>query len=434
MPASQEFDPLAGRSSLRAGLNLLGIERLALTIYNTAFPSLSEEELGCGSPYSHGGHAFMRFAHELGFDTLILGPQGQTHATQRSPYAGCAFFRNLLAVAPLPLTSPRLNLLSQTHLQRLVRGAPVSQGGAALDRVDFAYAWNSARGLLDGAVAGLSQASEALVPMQAAFRTYVQEQLTTGSWLERGCLFSALAETRGTDDWARWPEADRHLYRDVEASRGGKRISGLLQSLKKPVEQAALGQFLLQWQHSDLEREARSLGLALWTEVNASLLPQSLQDAWAYGEHLPSLQSRIQHWQDHFDGVQVVDVENSGTAKFVSTTAVDEPPVWSRAASAQSAEEEAAKTFAAGHTHVAVLFTDLFGLKDSYAGSTAPAEARFALRVPADYARTYPANARATAALDLRRVVALALRSKVHNNASSALATALMAEAAHAPF
>lgn len=413
-------------SALRSALDLLGVKRLALTIYNTAFPSLTEEELGCGSPFSHGGHAFMRFAHELGFDTLILGPQGQTRPQEPSPYAASAFGRNLLSLAPLPLTSPRVGLLSPTHLQRLVRGAPVGQGGAALDQVDFAYAWNSAQGLLDGALAGLAQASDGLVPLQSAFRAYVQEQLTPGSWLERASLYTALTDTHGTDDSQRWPSADQALYADRSSANRGKRIQSLMQSMKKAVERHAFGQFLLELQHQDLAREAQSLGLALWAEVNASNAPQHPQDRWAYGAALPPLAERIQHWQSTFDGVQSINVNDPRASTFSCTTALNQPSVWDRATHALLPEEEAAKAFCTGNAHVAVLFTDLFGLKATYDGT----HARFSARVPAGYARTYPVAARAQTALDLRRVVAFALRSKFHSEASASMADVLMAEAA----
>ena len=79
-----------------AALQALGIERLVLAIHDVSFPSRPEEDVGRGSPYSAGGHDFLAFVRELGFDGVQLGPQGQTSPGNASPYDGSVFSKSVL--------------------------------------------------------------------------------------------------------------------------------------------------------------------------------------------------------------------------------------------------------------------------------------------------------------------------------------------------
>src|SRR5688572_14634305 len=83
---------------VRDGLRELGIERLVLSIHHVSFPA-SDDDLGHGSPASARGRAFLRFAAELGFTGVALGPAGIVTAGNPSPYDGTLFARNPMAIA-----------------------------------------------------------------------------------------------------------------------------------------------------------------------------------------------------------------------------------------------------------------------------------------------------------------------------------------------
>lgn len=88
-----------------------------------------------------------------------------------------------------------------------------------------------------------------------------------------------------------------------------------------------------------------------------------------------------------------------------------------------------ADLFASRAQNVSVFFSDLFGLKESYNQPGTISEDNWSLRVPATYQRLYPIQATRGMALDLPRVLAMALRARggAESGDRAALADALMA-------
>src|SRR4051812_25839018 len=91
------------RSLVRRALEALGIRRLLLGVHDAALPGNPADDAGRGAPLSLGGLEFLRFAHDLGFDGIQLGPQGRTTEIDASPYDGTLFSRNPLSLALGPL-------------------------------------------------------------------------------------------------------------------------------------------------------------------------------------------------------------------------------------------------------------------------------------------------------------------------------------------
>ena len=65
---------ISERELVRAALDALGIRRLALAVHDAALPGDPGDDVGRGAPLSKGGLAFLRFAADLGFDAVQLGP------------------------------------------------------------------------------------------------------------------------------------------------------------------------------------------------------------------------------------------------------------------------------------------------------------------------------------------------------------------------
>src|SRR5512140_3843481 len=99
-----------------------------LSVHDASFPGLDGEDIGRGSPSSFGGRAFLRFAAELGFTGVQLGPQGRTSPINASPYDGTLFAKSPLSVALGPLASEDAwqGLLAQEALTAAVSGRPRS--------------------------------------------------------------------------------------------------------------------------------------------------------------------------------------------------------------------------------------------------------------------------------------------------------------------
>jgi hypothetical protein len=392
------------RAQVREALALLGIGRLALRLANASFPSLVEEDIGCGSPYSHGGRAFVRFIHDLGFDTLVLAPQGQTRPSQPSPYVASVFSRSLLSLAALPLSTPRVGLVSPQHVQRLVAGSPARHGGAKRNSVDFPYAWNGVLGLLEGALGALDQSSEEL---KETFRRFVDSTLLHGSWLQRDALFYALTQTHVTEDIRRWPELDQTLFGvgHVKPEAQLRRIHTKIASHRRLVESYCFGQFLLRQQHEALHAETRSLGLALFAETNDNSQAIDPADCWAYGTQMPSQEIRLAHLLDGFDGLIPGGIDTSND--WVEVTAGDLP----------LAEQ------------LVIPFEMMFPNTDQNEAHQGDSACSWSTRVPENYAQQYPRQARQGVALDLRQILASALRKHDQRPQADDLARALERDA-----
>lgn len=108
------------RERVREALRLLGKERLALGVHDACFPCDPSEDLGRGSPYGGLARDLLRYAAELGFDTLQLGPQGEQSADNSSPYDSAAFARNALSLSLGRLVEQ--GLLRDETRERLTRG------------------------------------------------------------------------------------------------------------------------------------------------------------------------------------------------------------------------------------------------------------------------------------------------------------------------
>src|SRR4029077_17894409 len=104
-------------------------------------PSLPEEDTGRGSPYSRGGSGFVDFCLGLGFNALLLGPQGQTAADNPSPYDGAIFSRSPAALSLLALTEAEQGeLLTLDEVKALIlshsRPRKAGEGGPEVERTD----------------------------------------------------------------------------------------------------------------------------------------------------------------------------------------------------------------------------------------------------------------------------------------------------------
>lgn len=215
---------------LRDALRALGIERFALGIHDSCFPGAAGEDIGRGTPNGAGARDFLRFARELGFDTIQLGPQGETTEINASPYDGSVFVRSSLSIALGPLVER--GLLSEETLRRVVV--------EPTDRTDHRHACRAMRAVLDEAV---SRSSE---PRKKA---------------DQWAVFEAMTEANGGRDFTEWE------VNSVPSIRVMKR--------------AMLAQSLAHEQHEATRAEAHALGLELFADLQVGW---SRRDLWAFGD------------------------------------------------------------------------------------------------------------------------------------------------------
>ena len=258
------------REPVLAALRALGIGRLVLAIHDVSFPSREDEDIGRGSPYARGGHDFLAFVRELGFDGVQLGPQGQTSPGNASPYDGSAFSKNILSIALTELATPRFaRVLDEATVATAVRGTPPGDS-----RAHYTYAFATQTRALATAAANLRERAAGGDGEAAALAARVAAFATQSEWLAHDARFEAFAVVNGTDDWRRWPEGDRLA--------SPARIAEVEQAQAAVLGAYAFGQYVLQVQHQALRERCHELGLRLYGDLQVGL---SLRDRWSR-EHL----------------------------------------------------------------------------------------------------------------------------------------------------
>lgn len=266
---------------VKEALKILGIGNFLLGIHDTAFPGLQKEDLGSGSPYSLGAARFLRFARDLGFNGIQLGPQGITTPANPSPYDGSLFSRNHLLLAPLPLTRSGWNLIDPEKLAGLIKQRPPEPS-----QVHRSFADRATQRI--GAEAGRCYRREIRGGHQSEYATlrhsYAIFRQRHADWLERDALYEILKNYYGEKNWPHWGESetarlDRQLFApppDRETA-ARKRISTLHHQYGEAIEDYCFTQYLLAEQHQALQTRCRRLGLKLFGDCQIGL---SERDAW----------------------------------------------------------------------------------------------------------------------------------------------------------
>jgi len=258
---------------VRQALAVLGVRRFVLAIHDQSFPSRVDEDLGRGSPYSHGARDLFAFVARCGFDGVQLGPQGDTTLDNPSPYDGALFTKSPMSIALATLADedPQWEPLAS----RLQREPMVPQhSGNAEDRVQYRPAWQTARALLAGLHGRFAAEPARFAALAQRFTAF---QRAHGARLEGDGLFEALTVEHGTGDWRLWPQPDRALAALTPARRSWLREHHALE-----IDRHAFGQFVLAEQHQALRRAASGpdLALSLFGDLPIGF---SHRDSWTQG-------------------------------------------------------------------------------------------------------------------------------------------------------
>lgn len=260
---------MATTTVIDEALAALGKTRLTLAIHQAAFPP-GTLDLGSGAPASAAGEELLRFARELGFNSLQVGPTGQTTAHNRSPYDGTVFARSLGAVASTAVREAcDAELLTDQELQDAVAGFPEPLPG----RSDAFAAGEHFRRLLILAQAKLQRRPEH--PLRDSLVAFREEH---SDWLLENALFEVMSERLGHDDAARFEPAVRALFEPGPAGAG--RREQLRAVMRNDLERAELGQWFAFRDADRLRSSCRTLGLTLYGDLQVGW---SYRDRFLYG-------------------------------------------------------------------------------------------------------------------------------------------------------
>ena len=236
-------------TAIGEGLAKLGKRHMLLAIHDVSFPSDADEDLGRGAPTTRAAARLVRYAHDLGFTGLQLGPQGQPSRDNASPYDATVFSRNIanVAVASLEPGGPFEGLVAESEIER--RLAP---GGHARNR----HAYDASHALLDAAWQALERGARpdlraALDAFRSEhglghFRAAAQAGTAPATWLESDALYAALCAQHGGRSFRDWPARDRDLWLDGDRQHRME----LLTKHARAIDRYAFGQFLASAEHA----------------------------------------------------------------------------------------------------------------------------------------------------------------------------------------
>ncbi len=271
------------QATIDKALEVLGVKNFLFGIHDAAFPSLPEEDLGRGSPYSEGAADFLKFIRSLGFSGVQLGPQGITTSGNSSPYDGSVFSRNPLSLAPLYLIRSDCRLLTQEKLARFT--AKIHSDCTQVDGLFVRLV------IKDITTEICTQYRREIREAKSAFCTDLCDSFgifrrQNAVWLERDALYQILRLHYNGRSWRQWEgrkeaRLDRHLFGSPEGE-GRKesrrlRIEALHRQYSEAIDDYCFIQFLLAEQHRKLRESCKHLGLRLFGDCQIGL---SDRDTW----------------------------------------------------------------------------------------------------------------------------------------------------------
>ena len=265
------MQPPCDPGAVAAAKRILGVDRLVLQIHDASFPSDPHEDIGRGSPYSHGAERLFRFAAELGFDAIQLGPQGMTGPGNQSPYDGCLFSRN-------PMNLPLARLAGQGRLRHsTLRDLRSERRTDAFGRTPYRWLFESYRRV------ALEIAASARKSDRDAAGRYLAEH---ESWIVPDALYPALCAEHGAEWWGEWDRtpqgrSDQRLFDPAAGQEKAAtvRLAALRARYSRVIEDHALIQYLLDAEHRALRERVAPLSLELWGDLQVG---PSQHDAWAW--------------------------------------------------------------------------------------------------------------------------------------------------------
>jgi 4-alpha-glucanotransferase len=264
-----------------AAFAALGKRRVVLAIHDASFPATPGADAGRGTPYSAAARAFARFVRRLGFDGLMLGPQGVTSRANPSPYDATLFSRNPLNIDFAALAGDPL--FAELAAVRDPRGAHDAGSSA---RVHYTRAFDvQGQRLAQLHEALLAARAHGAARVRALNRALAAFRAAHADWLEDDALYFALAARHGHAHHRDWPDArDRELMdpRRRASQAGRAHEQARRGALAQAIERHALGQMIVHRQHAAWRVTLAGLGLRSYADLQVGLSPC---DVWQR-EHL----------------------------------------------------------------------------------------------------------------------------------------------------
>ncbi len=286
---------------VRQALEVLGVDHLALIVFDAMLPRDRSHDLGTGTPYSSSARTFFEFVAGLGFNGIQFGPQGAVSRDFPSPYDGTALSRNPLSIAieEIPNLAPFADvattawdeLLPMSELETSVEQRP----NWATSSVAHTHAFDHQHRILSLIADRLTMAcyTRGGAELRQRFARFCSEH---EHWLTADGLYDPLCRAHratdftqfdGTPDACLW-QADwtapaepavatllgHHLRGD-----NARRLRELVEHHDHSLERYRWLQFIVHSQHESLHEWTKQLGLELFGDMHVGY---SRRDLWHY--------------------------------------------------------------------------------------------------------------------------------------------------------
>ena len=268
--------------TLKTARCILGIERMVCSIFERSIPEDPDRDLGFGSMYGQQGQRMATFLRSLGFDSILVGPSGQTSLGNSSPYDGSIFARSHLSIdlGAMVDTAAYAGWLDTDALAVGVKGRPAA---TQPERIAYRHAWLSQAALLHQAFVRFTADRGTSAPNRDFAARLPQFQADSADWLVPAGLYAALCRDYAHEQ----PECWRGPYSQIDAALPGlgadadarARMAALQTQHAAWLEEHAFVQLIAHEQHAAFQAHLRSIGMRLIGDLQAGL---SLGDRWAH--------------------------------------------------------------------------------------------------------------------------------------------------------
>ena len=281
MPKTQTMMHLGEEYKLtvRKALRLLNKRNLSLIIHGCSFPSLDEQDTGCGTFVSQGARHLVDFTKDI-FNSIQLGPAGKTKAIDASPYTGTVFSNNPLYIDLYELTTDKYaKILSKNTYDEIVDENP----NKGINKVAYSYIYENQNRALKEAFNNYNRLlSENNSTMKNLHNEIEKFKSQNNDWLEKDSLYEALSVKYNNDYWPQWSdEIDRNLF-NMDTKEGKitaiERIAQIKEQYSNEIEFYCFCQYIVAKQKEEMKNYALNNGIKMIADRQVAF---SDRDCWA---------------------------------------------------------------------------------------------------------------------------------------------------------
>lgn len=242
---------------LKEAFSILG-KKITIVIHGGSFPSIEDQDIGIGSPYSDGARKLFGFFEPI-VDAVQLGPWGKTYSSESSYNTHSPYTSLLESLNPFFIDFHSLttisggNLLSTESFENAVKNRPV----AIKNRIEFEYVEKTVNEFMceiyESFLRNLNENDQFAEVLKKELDEFEKEN--RGIFLD--AIYHVLVDKYTTEDFTKWEACDSKLplMLDRNNKRAERRLHILKKENKTEIEKYLLAQLLAK-KHINIRRNS----------------------------------------------------------------------------------------------------------------------------------------------------------------------------------